>query len=122
MAALLRAAAARRAGGTAGSQQSVAFEFESMVPFYLVFGFASMVGTAAVIAVSRRVRDHPSAIILIITLVDLLYTLKCVRSEREKAGAARAAHGLPTPERRGEPCDGSTQAALGTCAGEPVTA
>lgn len=51
-------------------------QFESMAPIYLTLGLASLLGTIAVIAVSRRVRDHPSTIILIITVVDLLYTLK----------------------------------------------
>lgn len=65
-----------RSNGLRKSDSDLSNEFAQMVPFYLALGVASIIGTIAVIVVSRRVRDHPSAIILIITVVDLLYTLK----------------------------------------------
>ena len=67
--------------------RNISQEFESMVPFYIALGLASIIGTAAVIAVSRRVRDHPSAIILIITVVDLMYTLKWVEAMQRGCAA-----------------------------------
>ena len=53
---------------------------QQMVPYYLTFGFLSVLGAAAVTFVylldSRLHRDHASTLILIMTLMDFLYTLK----------------------------------------------
>ena len=69
----LPVAASRLAAAT---PSPLSAQYEAMAPVYLTVGLLSLLSTLAVIAVSRRVRDHPSTIILIITIVDLLYTLK----------------------------------------------